>query len=144
MVGSFAGCCARAASGHAAAAPPRSVMNSRRRMSCPQTRPAIYHITGRSGRCASQRNLPAYVGSGPGLGPSDMSRSSSFSPQLRTMIGAAGAAKKVHKRSFDHLGGAGDQGRRKADAERVRRLEIDDELEVRGQLERHVRGPCAA
>ena len=57
-------CCARAASGHPAAAPPRSVMNSRRRMSCPQTRPAIYHITGRSGRCASQRNLPAYVGSG--------------------------------------------------------------------------------
>ena len=30
MVGSFAGCCARAASGHAAAAPPSSVMNSRR------------------------------------------------------------------------------------------------------------------
>ena len=33
MVGSFAGCCARAASGHAAAAPPSSVMNSRRRSS---------------------------------------------------------------------------------------------------------------
>ena len=32
MVGSFAGCCARAASGHAAAAPPSSVMNSRRLM----------------------------------------------------------------------------------------------------------------
>jgi hypothetical protein len=30
MVGSFPACCARAASGHAAAAPPRSVMNSRR------------------------------------------------------------------------------------------------------------------
>jgi hypothetical protein len=30
MVGSFAGCCARAASGHAAAAPPRRVMTSRR------------------------------------------------------------------------------------------------------------------
>jgi hypothetical protein len=30
MVGSFAGCCARASSGQAAAAPPRSVMNSRR------------------------------------------------------------------------------------------------------------------
>ena len=28
----IAGCCARAASGHAAAAPPRSVMNSRRPM----------------------------------------------------------------------------------------------------------------
>jgi hypothetical protein len=30
MVGSFAGCCARTASGHVAAAPPSSVMNSRR------------------------------------------------------------------------------------------------------------------
>jgi hypothetical protein len=30
MVCSFAGCCARAASGHATAAPPSSVMNSRR------------------------------------------------------------------------------------------------------------------
>src|SRR5262249_18277094 len=30
MVGSFAGCCARAASGHATAAPPTSVMNLRR------------------------------------------------------------------------------------------------------------------
>ena len=49
-----------------------------------------------------------------------------------------------HKQSFDHLGGAGDQGRRKADAERLRRLEIDEELEVRGQLERHVRGPRAS
>ena len=28
----IAGCCARAASGHAAAAPPKSVMNSRRLM----------------------------------------------------------------------------------------------------------------
>ena len=38
MVGSFAGCCARAASGHAAAAPPRRVMNSRRRISAPKLR----------------------------------------------------------------------------------------------------------
>jgi hypothetical protein len=30
MVGRFAACCARAANGHAAAAPPSSVMNSRR------------------------------------------------------------------------------------------------------------------
>src|SRR5262249_36569589 len=30
MVGSFPGCCARAAIGHAAAGPPSSVMNSRR------------------------------------------------------------------------------------------------------------------
>jgi hypothetical protein len=30
MLGTFAPCCARAASGHVAAAPPSSVMNSRR------------------------------------------------------------------------------------------------------------------
>jgi hypothetical protein len=30
IFGNFVDCCARAASGHAAAAPPRSVMNSRR------------------------------------------------------------------------------------------------------------------
>ena len=30
MVGGFPACCARAANGHAAAAPPSSVMNSRR------------------------------------------------------------------------------------------------------------------
>jgi hypothetical protein len=32
MVGSFVDCCAHAASGHAAAAPPKSVMKSRRFM----------------------------------------------------------------------------------------------------------------
>jgi hypothetical protein len=32
MVGSFAGCCARAASGHVAAAPPSNDMNARRPM----------------------------------------------------------------------------------------------------------------
>jgi hypothetical protein len=35
------GCCARAASGHAAAAPPRSEMISRRRMSCLRRKRAI-------------------------------------------------------------------------------------------------------
>jgi hypothetical protein len=35
------GCCALAASGYAAAAPPSRVRKSRRRMSCPRTRPTI-------------------------------------------------------------------------------------------------------
>ena len=35
MIGSFPTCCARAASGHIAAAPPISVMNSRRFMGAP-------------------------------------------------------------------------------------------------------------
>jgi hypothetical protein len=39
-----AGCCARAASGHATAAPPTSVMNSRRlTVSPPQAKTAYYH-----------------------------------------------------------------------------------------------------
>jgi hypothetical protein len=37
-------CCARAASGHAAVAPPISVMNSRRLMCCPQPEDRILHI----------------------------------------------------------------------------------------------------
>jgi len=74
------------ASGHASATPPMSVMNSRRLTASPsllETTPyhivewvvlcitanlarlmPFYHIIGRWGRCASQRNLPAYVGSG--------------------------------------------------------------------------------
>src|SRR5450759_925086 len=38
MRGTFTGCCARTASGHPAAAPPKSVMNSRRLMSDPKLR----------------------------------------------------------------------------------------------------------
>ena len=38
-----AGCCARAASGHAAAAPPSMEMNSRRRMRCPRTAHNLAH-----------------------------------------------------------------------------------------------------
>src|SRR5262249_46956528 len=64
-------------------------------------------------------------------------------PPISDMSRAVRFVAMCHKQSFDHLGGAGDQGRRKADAERLRRLEIDDELEVRGQLEQHVRGPRA-
>jgi len=40
---SFA-CCADAASGHTTVAPPRSVMNSRRRISAPKFRPALYAL----------------------------------------------------------------------------------------------------
>ncbi len=39
MVGSLPACCARAASGHAAAAPPRTVMKSRRFIGSPRGRP---------------------------------------------------------------------------------------------------------
>jgi hypothetical protein len=53
-VGSFGGCCARAASGQAAA-PPRSAMKSRR---------LIWRKPTKGQRCASQQNCPAYVACG--------------------------------------------------------------------------------
>ena len=40
--------------------------------------------------------------------------------------------------SLDHLGGAGEEGRRDRQAERVGGLEIQDQLEVRGLLDRKV------
>src|SRR5262245_59397253 len=59
------GCCARAASGHAAAAPPRSRMNSRRLMGTfVRLRAAHYHAVAEERRCASQQKLRANVADG--------------------------------------------------------------------------------
>src|SRR5262245_56964993 len=55
-------CCPRAAIGHAAVAPPRSVMNSRRLMGTPrQAKAAHYHAVAEERRFASQQNLRANV-----------------------------------------------------------------------------------
>ena len=53
--------CARAASGHAAAPTPSSVMNSRRLMSSLSPRIAPYHIVVGMPRCASQQISAAYA-----------------------------------------------------------------------------------
>src|SRR6516164_2268006 len=58
-------CCARTASGHAAAAPLRMEMNSRRRMSClGRGQQSSTSLADKGAPCAPQRNTPAYVGSG--------------------------------------------------------------------------------
>src|SRR5262249_33149002 len=59
----IAGCCARAARGHAAAAPPRSVMNARRLMEVLASglAAARYHTVASERRCASQQKLRADV-----------------------------------------------------------------------------------
>src|SRR5258707_9392819 len=51
----MAGCCARAASGHAAAAPPSSVMNSRRFIAMTQTPTIIATIAGQDGASQQKR-----------------------------------------------------------------------------------------
>src|SRR5262245_2519637 len=62
-----AGCCARAANGHAAALP-SNVMNSRRLMrALVRLRAAHYHAVAKERRCASQQKLRANVADGSNL-----------------------------------------------------------------------------
>src|SRR5262245_8591872 len=56
----MAGCCARAASGHAAAAPPRNAMKLRRLMQ----KPPVEMKPTKGQRCASQQKLAADVADG--------------------------------------------------------------------------------
>src|SRR5262245_16550635 len=63
------GCCARAASGQVAAAPPSNDMNARRLMGAPpQARAERYHTVAQERRCASQQKLRADVADGSKLG----------------------------------------------------------------------------
>src|SRR4051812_35650813 len=57
MVGSFPGCCADAASGHASVVPPRSVMNSRRFMQPIRVSSLPDHGTPIQDGTVSRRNL---------------------------------------------------------------------------------------
>ena len=45
-----------------------------------------------------------------------------------------------HRNSPDHLVGLEEEGRRDGEAERLRGLEVDDQLELGGLLYREVRG----
>ena len=58
-----------------------------------------------------------------------MSALSPFSPQLRTLIGAAGTAEKCHlqtsTRLFDDVVGTGEERRRHSQPERLGCLEVD-------------------
>src|SRR5262245_38740281 len=45
---------------------------------------------------------------------------------------------------FDHLVGAGEQRRRRLDAERLSGVEVDDQLDFRGLLDRQIAGLLAA
>ena len=76
MAGSLPACCARAASGHAAAAPPKSDMKSRRRMPTLGSRAIAYQP---KSRCASQQKLVAHVSVGSNRRQSPAQQNCSYS-----------------------------------------------------------------
>jgi len=63
-----------------------------------------------------------------------------FPLSMQTFSRRHSTSERCHKRSFDHLVGAGQDRLWDRKAERLRGLEIDHELELRGRLHRQVAG----
>jgi hypothetical protein len=132
-----AACCARAVSGHAVAAPPRSVMNSRRLMLVPRgLEQGIVAAQGgplegvRSGgvadrpvclHCGHRAALPRTAAAG----------------QQETL------ALQQTASLFDHLVGDGQKTGWHGQAERLGGLEVDNEGVLVGTLDRQVPRACA-
>src|SRR5258708_4685308 len=111
------GCCARAASGHAAALP-TSVMNARRFIRSPRRRAAVGWAKARCSVAARGQNRFRAVPTRPRF---DMR----FCPPYRA--------------SFEHLVGATEQRDRDGEAKGLGGLEIDDQVDFRRLLDRQIR-----
>ena len=100
MVGNFPTCCARAAIGHATAAPPSRVMNSRRFMGSPPQAGSrtLPHRCARTLLCSAARLLIEWQRRVQ-FGHGGMSALSPLYPQLRTLVAAAGTAASCQNRS---------------------------------------------
>src|SRR5438067_7312647 len=94
----IAGCCACATSGHAIAAPPIDLMNSRRCMGCPQMRQSSTSSED-EGACASRRSSLAYVGSGSTAPFRAWCRVLPLCPNQRTLSQADRLAERCHFRT---------------------------------------------
>ena len=105
------GCCALAASGHAAAAPPSRVMNSRRLICCPQSEGCSLPHRGRKYGVVHHSKFGGKCLSWVKNGPTAMSALSPHYPKLRTLVGTAGRSlvcqKLTHAPRQTDLVGAG-------------------------------------
>src|SRR6266700_7303274 len=77
------------------------------------------------------------------LGPRALSARLPLSRRQRNFNGRHAISQSCQERSFDHLIGAGDEGRGDVEADRGRGFEIDDQLEFGGQLDRQIGRPGA-
>src|SRR5690242_7113034 len=132
MVGSFAVCCARATTGHDAAAPPKSVMNSRRLMPAPSSGDGIL---------AAQNGT--LVGAGPGFAKQHEMQPNIVIASRADMYGAQAAEGQMRTPQqpaylFDHLVGAGKHCRWNFEVECLLGFKIDDQLVLGRRLYRQV------
>jgi hypothetical protein len=97
MIGSWPGCCARASNGHATAALPRRMMNSRRRMS-----PTIYHIIGRREHLCTAAEISCLCRFRVKLCRLEISAARLLYPSNRTLVGAAGTSENLHRTGLMH------------------------------------------
>src|SRR6516165_2068662 len=144
------GLCAVTASGQTAAALPRSMINSRRLMASPAPRTTSgikSSITFWVEKRAVPYERPALMSALGQKRTSHQVRSTSALPpkadigtQSRNVrfVPKAAVSNRSKKALFDHLVGAGEQRGRHSEAEGVGALEVDDQFELRGKLNRQV------
>ena len=144
MVGILPGCCARAASGHAAAPPPTRVMKSRRLIGRSQAQEHCIGSnecfdraqTGHQNQCRSAQPM-SQMGQKPALPRRSIGVRFALNKQTPTARAQCDAmcqdlthAPQQDSSSFDHLVGDGEQRRGHLDAEHMGGVDVNEQLEL--------------